>query len=197
MKTTLIGKATRLGEKDLLFVKDENGWVYFCHDVEALCNADRRHQNEQKVKRFISNTAFTERGKAIEFMFYGKNKETKTELQRLFLQDQAEDKLSAIVSLAEGADSSDIERFADIIEVREYRELKEMGSSLSAGLGFPGKGFGLIICTENHFHFGRRTKIFLEIVHSYMEGYSVEHQELTPELFVLMNLNIITKEDFR
>src|SRR5690606_12603932 len=94
--------------------------------------------------------------------------------------------LLEIVKMCHGADSSDIEVFKFCKKVSLFRELPDIGSDLGQGLGFPGKGIGLIVA---HFDFPLyKRRVYLHIVHSYDQGHSVEHQELTPEIFALSHL---------
>ena len=178
----IIGELSRLGGEKLKIVEIE-GERFFCKDPAAFAQADYTAQAQQRIFRVINKTFFTAKGK-IELYAYGEQqKATLAAMQ----SPETDENLKAIISLCEGADNADTEIFRNCTHIETMRELTEMGSSLSFGLGFPGKGFGLIIA---HFDspFADRRRVYLQIVHSYSEGYSIEHQQLTPEIFAFAHL---------
>lgn len=171
-------------------LKDSNNNLYFAKDAEKFLSANPGLQSRQQILRYISNTAFLPGSKTVQFYFYSEEeKQTKNLLENHF--PKTDEKLTSIVSLCEGADTSDIEKFYLIDEVLEFCELKQLDSDLSSGLGFPGTGYGLIRCIEREPLGG--IKIYLQIVHSYMEGYSVEHQLISHEMFNLISSGAIDK----
>lgn len=182
---TVLGSLSRLTASNKVFiVKDtdtEN--IYFCNDVEAFKAAPSSAWRWQRILRIISRTFFYPNG-AMELYSY--TEEEKALLATL--NSENDPKLTQLVKMCEGADDSDIEKFLECTRVEIMEELQDLGSNLSFGLGFPGKGLALIVADFNEQSFRRGRRIFLQVVHSYMEGYSVEHQELTPELFDFAHL---------
>lgn len=191
----IIGSAKFCITKTANFAKIDTD-IYFFEDVEKFEKADLRSRERQRVDRFVSNTIYFNSGRdVLHLTFWEEHKSTKEKLAEYF--GEQDEKLTAIVSLMERADASDAELFFDVESVQEYSELKELGSDLKNGLGFNGNGFGFIVCTVNHSHYGIMKKVFIEKVMSYMEGYSVQHQELTPELFALARLDKVSEELWR
>ncbi len=171
----IIGELQRMGGEKLKIVEIE-GERFFCKDPETFALADVNARYGQKIHRVIGRTFFYTKGTIQLYAFNDEQKNTLSLLQ----EQETDENLVTIVSLCDGADSSDVEKFRDCTHIEIYKELPQLGSNLAAGLGFPGKGLGLVVA-EFDSPFERR-RVFLQVVHSYSEGYSVEHQQLTHEL---------------
>lgn len=178
----IIGELSRLGGDKIQIVEFDNQ-LFFCADTAAFAAASNQHKNAQKILRVINKTIFTPKGTVELYAFNAEQKDTLSAIQT----PGTDENLLAIIKMCEGADNADVETFLHCKHVELIRELPEMGSDLSAGLGFPGRGFGLIVA-----QFDTR-RVYLQIVHSYSEGYSVEHQQLTPEIYALAHLPGIEK----
>src|SRR5690606_8163297 len=165
-----------LNRQSLKIVEFE-GDKYFCNNIDAFIAAPPEQRYGQRILRVIDRIIFYSRGALDVYAFTDAEKKTLTDIQ----EPDTDPLLIEIVKMAHGADHSDIEKLRDCKRIIEFRELTELGSSIPAGLGFPGKGFGILKAEFGFPLFEKR--IFLQIVHSYMEGYSIEHQELTNELY--------------
>lgn len=182
-KVNLIGEVSRLGNEKIKIVEFE-GERYFCKNIETF-SADPAQRIGQRIERVIDRVIFYTRGYINVYAYTDAEKQTLASIR----EADPDPMLLEIVKMCHGADDSDLEKFKFCESVTEFRELTELDSNLSAGLGFPGKGFGLVVA-----RFGyplHDTQIFLQVVHSYYEGYSVEHQQLTPELFAFAHLDEI------
>lgn len=183
---SIIGELSRLGGEKLKIV-EVDGERFFCKDTETFGLADYNQRYGQKIHRVINNTVFYTKGELTLYAFTDEQKATLAAIQT----PDTDENLLSVIKLCEGADNADAEIFLHCTHIETMRELQEMGSNLSAGLGFQGKGFGLIVA---HFDLPyERRRVYLQVVHSYSEGYSVEHQQLTPEMFAFAHLPGVDK----
>jgi len=116
-------------------------------------------------------------------------KHTLTEIINYFEKIDDENLLS-IVKLCEGSDTHDVKIFMNTTKVTEFRELKEIGSNITSGLGFPGTGYALVICEDND-QISINTNAYIQTVYSYMEGYSVEHHQITPAIYLAIKAGML------
>lgn len=186
---TEVGPLTAGLTDQIFIVKNENDDYFFCKDIETFQNADSGKRYRQHINRLISKTVIYSGSKVMQInAFTADEKNTLEALKTSF--PESDSNLILIASLCEGADSSDFEKFSKCESIPEIVELKDMGSNLSSGLGFPGRGYAKVTAIIDD-GIRREEKMFLQVVHSYMEGYSVEHQELSPELYAFTQLDIV------
>lgn len=157
---------------------------YVAKDVKAFEAADKSIQEQQRITGFISKTMFFRRNKVY---FYRIDDAVKTALiERFGEHDQL---MMSIASLCEGADCSDLEKLYFIKNVVSYEALE---SHLEC-LGYPGHGVGLIVAEEEIIPGRPKRMVFLQKVNSYDEGYSVEHLEVSIEMFKAIKSGALDK----
>jgi len=157
---------------------------YLVRDVPLFTSISPEQQFQQKIKRCVNNTVYLANSR--KFNFYEWSGFAK-ELKSLLKEEENDPRLRQLVSLCEGADSSDDEKLIDHA-VRSIIEWKEL-DSCKGGLRFLGyPGFSASWFKTVSRSAGRdETEVWLETVHSYMEGYAVEHHLITPQLFHLVH----------
>ena len=179
-----------LSDESLINVlKDEENNVYIANDVAAFLQASSTRKYLQKIQKIVSKTAFMVNEAPTMYAHTSENKETLQQITNL-IGKVDDSNLTSLVKLCEGADNSDVLKFKNTLKILEYKELDTAGSNLSYGLGFPGKGLALVV-VEDDLQIKIERKVYIQIVDSYMEGYSVEHKEITLEIFNIIKLNLV------
>lgn|GEM_PF-3554212 len=188
-------------DNEFYILENDLNEFFLVKNPQRFESADRLQQHIQKIFRIISRTIFFRRETAELYAYSEEEKNTLSVLHnkfdRIFDFDDkgVDDKLKSIVKLCEGADNSDVEKFKYTARILEYSELKEAGSKLHYGTGFPGVGIGLIVCKE-YFPF-EKTIVYIEKVDSYMEGYTVDHFQILPEMIIAIKKGLIPMKYFK
>jgi len=169
---------------------------YLVKNIEAFEQASPEQQFIQKIHRIISNTIFLTKQTAELHAYSDEEKNTLSILHQrfdtMFNEKGIDVNLLSIVKMCEGADDSDVEKFRWVSEVTQYSDL-ELGN-LKYGLGFPGNGYGLIVCKS--FHPYEKTTVYMQKVDSYTEGYVVNHYEILPQMIAAIKNDLITEKHF-
>ena len=78
--------------------------------------------------------------------------------------------------------------------VLDYYELENFAYGLPNGFGYPGQAIGIIHCVDEAYNFGtEEQKLYIEVVNSYSEGYSVERIEINNITFAVIKSGLIDK----
>jgi hypothetical protein len=177
-------------------LENEDGEFFLVKNPEVFEQATSGQQFLQKIHRVIHKTAFLTKNTSELYAYTAEEKNTLSILNKkfdtLFNDEGNDEKLIGIVKMCEGADDSDVEKFMWVSEVIQYSDL-ELGN-LSYGLGFPGNGYGLIVCKAYHPY--EKTTVYMQKVDSYTEGYVINHYEILPQMIAAIKAGLITEKHF-
>jgi hypothetical protein len=160
---------------------------YLVRDISMFLGLTKEQQSGQQIKRCVSNTLYLSNDRKIQFYDWSGNGFAK-ELKTLLKEEANDPELRRLVALCEGADFADDDKVVNhhVNRITEWKELDSCRGGLGF-LGYPGYSASWFRTEGPRLGGGTDVDLWIQTVHSYMEGYSVEHHLITPELFALVH----------